>query len=213
MADWVTISSLATAGGTMVLALATFASVRSANQSARVAERSLLLGLRPVLVPSRAEDPPERVTFIDRGFIVNGGSAHVEEGDGSFYMAIPLRNVGSGLAVLHGWYLTPRRLLAGAEHADPSEFRLLQRDLYVAAGDTGYWQGAIRDPDDPLYDGLAHAVHEPEAIAVDVMYGDHEGGQRTVSRYVVRPGEGTEWSCSVLRHWRLDGLDPRARGD
>ena len=44
MADWVTISSLATAGGTLVLAMATFASVRSANQSARVAERSLLVG-------------------------------------------------------------------------------------------------------------------------------------------------------------------------
>ena len=40
--DWVTISALATAGGTLVLALATFASVRSANRAARVAERSLL---------------------------------------------------------------------------------------------------------------------------------------------------------------------------
>ena len=39
MADWVTISSLATAGGTLVLAVATFSSVRSANRSARVAER------------------------------------------------------------------------------------------------------------------------------------------------------------------------------
>jgi len=39
--DWVTISSLATAGGTLVLALATFASVRSANRSARVAEMAL----------------------------------------------------------------------------------------------------------------------------------------------------------------------------
>jgi len=29
MADWVTISSLATAGGTLVLAVATFSSVRS----------------------------------------------------------------------------------------------------------------------------------------------------------------------------------------
>ena len=46
MTDWVTISSLATAGGTLVLAVATFSSVRSANRSARVAERSLLAGLR-----------------------------------------------------------------------------------------------------------------------------------------------------------------------
>jgi hypothetical protein len=213
VADWVTISSLATAGGTMVLALATFASVRSANQSARVAERSLLLGLRPVLVPSRAEDPPERVTFIDRGFVVNGGTAHVEEADGSFYMAIPLRNVGSGLAVMHGWHVAPRRALVSEDHADPSEYRMLVRDLYVAPGDTGYWQGAIRDEDDPFRPGLAEAVAEGHPIAVEVLYGDHEGGQRTISRFVMRPGEGegTEWSCSVLRHWRLDGVDPHPR--
>ena len=45
MADWVTISALATAGGTLVLAGATFSSVKSANRAARVAERSLLAGL------------------------------------------------------------------------------------------------------------------------------------------------------------------------
>src|SRR4051812_36271893 len=97
MADWVTISSLATAGGTLVLAAATFASVRSANRAARVAERSLLLGLRPVLVPSRPEDPPERVTFVEHSFTVDGGAAHVEVGERVIYMAFPLRNVGAGL--------------------------------------------------------------------------------------------------------------------
>ena len=63
--DWVTISALATAGGTLVLALATFASVRSANRAARVAERSLLLGLRPLLLPSKLDDPPQKVGFAD----------------------------------------------------------------------------------------------------------------------------------------------------
>jgi hypothetical protein len=42
VADWTTISALSTAGGTLVLAAATFASVRSANRSARAAERSML---------------------------------------------------------------------------------------------------------------------------------------------------------------------------
>jgi hypothetical protein len=42
--DWVTISALATAAGMPVLALAMFASVRSANRAARVAERSLPAG-------------------------------------------------------------------------------------------------------------------------------------------------------------------------
>jgi hypothetical protein len=52
MADWPTIASLATAGGTLVLALATFSSVRSGQRSTQIAERALLIGLRPVLVPS-----------------------------------------------------------------------------------------------------------------------------------------------------------------
>src|SRR5437764_15336489 len=98
VADWVTISSLATAGGTLVLAIATFASVRSANRSARVAERSLLVGLRPVFVPSRETDPGEDVFFGDEHeFRVSGGTAAVDEASGNVYMAIPLRNVGSGL--------------------------------------------------------------------------------------------------------------------
>ena len=61
MADWVTISSLATAGGTLVLAVATFSSVKSANRSARVAERSLLAGQRPLLIPSKEDDPTEHI--------------------------------------------------------------------------------------------------------------------------------------------------------
>src|SRR5881409_433673 len=67
MADWVTISALATAGGTLVLALATFASVRSANRAARVAERSLLAGLRPLLIPSHLEDAPQKILFAEGG--------------------------------------------------------------------------------------------------------------------------------------------------
>ena len=59
MADWVTISALATAGGTLVLAGATFSSVRSAHASTRVTERALLASIRPLLVPTRLEDPLE----------------------------------------------------------------------------------------------------------------------------------------------------------
>jgi len=80
-ADWVTISALATAGGTLVLAVATFASVRSANRAARVAEQSLLVGLRPLLVPSRLEDPAQKVAFAEGEYlVVPGGSAVAEAG-------------------------------------------------------------------------------------------------------------------------------------
>src|SRR4051794_16232395 len=209
VADWVTISSLATAGGTLVLAMATFASVRSANRSARVAERSLMLGLRPVLVPSRPEDPDELVTFADRRFALPGGTAHVEEDDGRFYMAFPLRNVGAGLAILHGWHLIPHTVMGKQEHPDPAEFRMLTRDLYVAPGDTGYWQGAIRQADDPLAEGVRSAMADGDRIVIDVLYGDHEGLQRTISRFAMSPGDDAGWIVTIVRHWSLDGIDPR----
>ena len=74
MADWVTISALASAGGTLVLAGVTVASVRSANRAARVAEQSLLAGQRPLLVPTRTEDPAVKAGFQDGAwFNVPGG--------------------------------------------------------------------------------------------------------------------------------------------
>jgi hypothetical protein len=46
MADGSTIASLSTAGGTLVLAIATFSSVRASHASALIAEQALLIGLR-----------------------------------------------------------------------------------------------------------------------------------------------------------------------
>src|ERR1700730_11155193 len=108
MADWVTISALATAGGTLVLAVATFSSVRSANRAARAAERSLLAGLGPVLLPSRLPDPPQKVSFADEHWVkVDGGHASFEVSAQAIYLVINLRNAGAGLAVLHGWFFSP----------------------------------------------------------------------------------------------------------
>src|SRR5205823_9882035 len=103
--DWPTVASLATAAGTLVLAGATFVSVRSANRAARVAERSLLAGLRPLIVPSRSEDPTLKVVWQDDYKVVlAGGRGAAEEADGAIYLAASVRNSGAGIAVLHSWY-------------------------------------------------------------------------------------------------------------
>ncbi|MEA2267198.1 MAG: hypothetical protein QOE27_2781, partial [Solirubrobacteraceae bacterium] len=65
MTDWVTISSLATAGGTLVLAVATFSAVRSSNRSARIAEQALQEQRRPVLVHARLDDPVQKIMYVD----------------------------------------------------------------------------------------------------------------------------------------------------
>ena len=219
MADWSTIASLATAGGTLVLAVATYSSVRFGQRATRVAERSteiseraLLLGLRPVLVPSRVTDPPERVRFGEGRWVsVEGGMAAVERDGENYYLVMPLRNVGNGLAVLQAWLFSALRPTIDTPHAEPSAHRPQTRDLYVPAGDTGFWQGAIRDPDDPFREGLREAFLAGDILSVDLLYGDHEGGQLTISRFILTREDEGRWRPGVVRHWPLEGIDPRAR--
>ncbi len=224
MADWVTISSLATAGGTLVLALATFSSVKSANRSARVAERTLMVGLRPVLIPSREDDLLERIRFGD-GQIVqvpgHGGAAEIH--DGNIFMALGLRNGGNGLAVIHGWRARVRHdpSTPGAgrpnEAPDLDEFRQQQLDIYIPAGDSGYWQGALRDPAQPGYAEVHESLESGGAVQLDLLYGDHEGGQRTIARFVIapwptdddRPDIESPMRAIVVRYWTVDGPAPR----
>jgi hypothetical protein len=208
-ADWATISALATAGGTLVLALATFASVRSANRAARVAERSLLAGLRPLLIPSRLEDAPQKITFAEGNFLVApGGGAVAECSDEAVYLAATLRNVGAGIAVLHGWRFYPERVLS-SDHPSPEEFTRLTRDIYVAMGDVGFWQGTFRDPSAPAFAEARAAIEAHGDWTIDVLYGDAEGGQRMISRYSMIPREDGHWLATAGRHWNVDRDDPR----
>lgn len=210
MADWVTISSLATAGGTLVLAVATFSSVKSANRSARVAERSLLVNQRPLLIPSRENDPLERVRFGDEVVLeVSGHGGAIKAKHDNVYMAIALRNGGSGLAVIHAWHAEVRERASG----DPPSlgaFRRQTRDLYIPAGETGFWQGAVRGRDDPWYESLGGAAADHQRVMVDILYGDHEGGQRAIGRFAVSEWPRVEGErADVIRYWNVDRDDPR----
>jgi hypothetical protein len=208
--DWVTISALATAGGTLVLAAATFASVRSANRAARVAEESLLAGMRPLLMPSRPEDAPIKVGFVDNHFVLTpGGGGTAEVTDAAVYLTMSLRNVGSGIAVLHGWRVELSRDLAQGGHPPLDSFRRLTRDLYVAAGDVAFWQGAYRDLTEPGVADITARITARERLVIDVLYGDHQGGQRVISRFSLLPRGDENWLATVARHWNVDRPDPR----
>jgi hypothetical protein len=206
-----------TSVGTLVLAGATFAAVRSSNHSARVAERTLLAGLRPVLAPARRSDPDEQVQFADgRVFAIGDGHALVRRENGNIYLAMPLRNVGAGMAVLRGYQLeaesadeTNRDPLGQARHRkgdappDPAVFAEQQRDIYVPSGDLGFWQAAARDPQSQLYQDLEVAIRTQGRVTVDVLYTDHDGGQPTITRFVLLPDDNKRWRCDVTRHWTL----------
>lgn len=209
MLDWVTISALATALGTLVLAVATFGSVRSANRAARAAEQALLIGLRPVLLPSQLQDAKQKIHFMDgKWMYLDGGAGGAEFGDQAVYLGLSLRNVGNGLAVLHGWQFYPERLMSG-DLPDIAGFHRLQRDLYVPVGSLGYWQGTFRDAKEKDYALARRAIDTRQPMTVDVLYGDHEGGQRVVSRFVLLPRDDGQWFASHSRQWNLDRPDPR----
>jgi len=209
--DWATIAQLGTAAGTLVLAAATFASVRSANRSTRLAERSLLTQLRPLLLPSRLEDPPEKVGFADDHWVrVPGGRAVAEVAGEAVYLAMTVRNVGTGLAVLNRWQLHAGRMVGVSDQPDPHGFRRLTRDLYISAGDRGFWQGTYRDPSDPAFAEVVDVIKRREAFTIDMLYGDAEGSQNILTRFVVVPASNEDtWITSVSRHWNLDRPNPR----
>ncbi len=208
--DWVVVSSIATAAATLALALATFASVRSANRAARAAERSLLAGLRPLLAPTRPEDPPEKVGFMDgKWFVIPGNQAALEATAEVVYLAIAVRNVGSGVAVLHGWYVDTDLRRGAESHAPLADFRRLTRDLYIANGEAGFWQGAIRDTSDPAFGPVSESIRARSPFGIQILYGDHELGQRSVTYFSLNPRDERGWYATVARHWSIDRPDPR----
>jgi hypothetical protein len=220
--EWATIASLATALGTLVLAVATFASVRSANSSARaanraalvaeqsahIAERSLLAAERPLLVSSRLQDPEQKIQFQDATLVrVTGSAAALEVTDSAVYLVISVRNVGTGLAVMHGWHIevtgqTPQT------HPPLEDFTTQTRDIYVASGDLGFWQGALRDPATAQFKAVASAVGAGDPLVLSVLYGDWEGGQRVITQFALRQ-VNDKWLTSTGRHYNVDRPNPR----
>ncbi len=210
MTDWTAIASFATAVGTLVLAVATFSAVRSANRSARIAEEGLLTSLRPLLVQTLPEDPDQKLLWRDlHRARLGGGGAVFEHDDGVIYLAAGLRNAGPGIGLLHGWYPYRERNFED-EHAEPEEFRRLTVDLYIPSGGVGYFEAAIRDDDDPMHAPMMDALIKREPFTLDLLYGDQQGHQRVISRFTILPSDHDDaWYCRVARHWNLSGPAPR----
>ena len=216
MTDWVTLADIGTAAGTLILAGATFVAVRATARSTRIAERALLAGQRPVLAGAGPGDGAERVQFADgRVFPVGGGQALILLEAEVIYLAIPLSNVGAGVAMLHGYRLRgepaseaandPRGVaghLRGDPAPPPGAFAPQQRDLLISATRSGFWQAALRDPATPVYQEVAQAIATGGRVTVDVLYGDHEGGQPSVTRFVLLPEDGA-WRSDATRYWSL----------
>ena len=193
-----------------MLALATFASVRSSNRSARIAELALQEQRRPVLVQSRPDDPVQKIMFIDGHWVrVSGSGGVAEHIDGNVYLVMSLRNVGAGIGVLQGWIARAGLLTSQEDHASEQEFRRQTRDLYIPPGDIGLWQGALRDPADDAHPAIVDAAERRQTISIELLYTDQVGGQRTISRFHLIPVGDDAWLTASGRHWYLDQVAPR----
>jgi len=211
-----TAAAVITAGGTLVLALATFNATRSATRATRIAERSLLASLRPVLVHAQLGDPRQKIAFADDHWVhVDGSQAVFDVTDDAIYLAFGLRNVGSGIGIIQAWYPNPGRE-TGADHQPISMFRPQVRALYVPPGGLGFWQGALRDREEQVYASFEAAASERQPVTIDLLYSDQNGGQRTITRLLILPSpteheagpgraEGpVRWIASMRNHWPVD---------
>ncbi len=156
---------------------------------------------------SREMDPDQAARFVE-GHVVSvpGGGAVVEVADSTVFMAVSLRNVGTGLAVLQGWSMSPGERIERT-HSPLDEFTHHVRDIFVAPGDHGFWQGAFRDPDSVRFRAVVDAVEAREPLMLDILYSDYEGGQRMITQLALR-FDGERWKPLVARHFRVESADP-----
>src|SRR5207253_2241888 len=154
-------------------------------------------------------DPVQKVMFLGGHWLrAEGSQAVVDEEDGVVYLGIALRNVGSGIAVLQGWHPWPDLVTSEVDHLPPEHFRRQIRDIYIAPGDVGLWQGALREASDEVIHQIAAARADRRPFTVDLLYSDQLGGQRTISRFAVTPAGEDRWLGSVGLHWNLDVAGP-----
>lgn len=130
------------------------------------------------------------------------------ETDGNIYLAMSLRNVGADrrVAELASRRWTPPRR---SSLPDRDQFHRQGRDRSVPPGGTSFWQGALRDQDDETYRTIHDAIVSGDSVTIHLLYSDHEGGQRAVTRFSLTRCDDSEWISSVIRHWNLDRDEPR----
>ena len=68
----------------------------------------------------------------------------------------------------------------------------------------------MRDHAEPGYDDVMTGLRENRNLWIDVLYGDSDGGQRSIVRMLLATApEGAGYRATVLRYWNVDRADPR----
>ncbi len=165
------------------------------------------MGQRPLVMPSRLDDPPEKLMWGDEHWAhVEGGRGSVELVDGNAYLAMSLRNVGNGTAVLQGWQVRPRQTELMTEPSDPGDvptatprpLRARGQRRILASGNPGCLGSGSRVA--PRAHRGAHPLHGRAPL-------QRPRGWAACDR-VVHPGAGREPSLDLLRRSALEPRSP-----
>ena len=71
-------------------------------------------------MPSRLEDTVQKIMWGDEHWArLSGAGAVAEVAEDNLYLAMSVRNAGSGVAVIHGWHLVLQDLHQDHPHAEP----------------------------------------------------------------------------------------------
>jgi hypothetical protein len=67
-----------------------------------------------------------------------------------------------------------------------------------------------------MYGSVREAVESDDALVIDLLYGDHEGGQRTIVRFALtawpldeHKDDSSGRRVTAVRYWNVDRADPR----
>lgn len=65
--------------------------------------------------------------------------------------------------------------------------------MYIAAGELDHWQSALRDATTELYTAMSEATSSFGRMTIDLLYGNIEHGQSTITRFMLVPSEHDNW--------------------
>lgn len=216
---WDSLSTWLVALGTLGLAIATYAVARQAKNEATAVRQQAETAVRPILVEvpigvyvEREIAQPGSLTTPhedDRGEII------VDQENESLFVWLPLRNAGSGAALIRDIAMTSTPLTGHLVQVATETSQMLvppeqivgfSIDLTYLTGEAGA-SALVKAKEEPSAANL-----ESHQLVASVTYTDVNGGQgtRTVVflRYRSRPGLLSPWRVSRLELYEGDHPDP-----
>lgn len=116
------------------------------------------------------------------------------------YLAVSIRNVGSGVAVLHGWHVQAG-LQTQRSHPPLEEFTTQNLDIYVAPDGNGLWLSALRDPAPGLITAPQCWLFSARWLRLSDMTENNAAREVCIWTYWVRPEAEEGFKALLARHW------------